>query len=103
MAKRQRSESSDVSFRVVGHDEASRLLAESRAGRGGRISKYQGILDAFRTLGEGKAIHARLSRAEVQGIRQYLTKQLGDTVKVVSSAVKEEPGMFHVLVVRADG
>lgn len=102
MAKRQSSTSADVTFRVMNHDDANRLLAESRSGRGGRISKYHGILEAARSLPEGKAIHTRLSRAEVQGIRQYLTKQMGDAVKVVSSAVKGEPGQFHVVVLRAD-
>lgn len=103
MAKRQSSSSSSVSFRVMGEDEASRLLAESRSGRGGRVSKYYGILEAAKELQPGKAIHTRLSRAEVQGIRQYLTKQLGDSVKVVSSAVKGEEGQYHVIVLNAEG
>lgn len=102
MAKRQTNPSTGVPFRTMSQDDAQRLLAESRSGRGGRVSKYHGILEAARTLGQGKALHATLSRAEVQGLRQYLSKQLGDKVKVSSSAVKGEDGQFHVVVMNTE-
>ena len=102
MAKRQPRNAGGVAFNVMDRDDAQRLLAESRSGRGGRSSKYQPILDAVKSLEGGKAVHAKLSRAEVQGLRQYLSKQIGGGIKVVSSAVKGEDGQFHVLIMHTE-
>ena len=103
MAKRTTSATgSALDYKVLDGDAARRLLAESRSGRGGRTSKYQGVVEAYKALEEGKAIHLRLSKAEVQGIRQYLSRQV-EGAKIVSSAIKDEPGRFHVLVMHDAG
>ena len=103
MAKRTTPASSGgLDYNVLDGDAARRLLAESRSGRGGRVSKYQGVVDAYKSLEPGKAIHLRLSKAEVQGMRQYVGRQ-AEGAKIVSSAIKDEPGRFHVLVMHDAG
>ena len=89
---------SPVRFKVVEQTEADRILIESRAGRGGRRSKYSPVLEAAEKLAPGKAIHLALSRIEAQGLRQAMRKLLGDTHRMRTSAVKGSDEQFHVVI-----
>jgi hypothetical protein len=87
-----------VSFETVDAEKMDKILSESRSGRGGRRSKYTPIKEAVDALEGDKALHLKLSKSEVQGVRQYLRKHFGKQVKVVSSAVKGSTDQYHVFV-----
>lgn len=87
-----------VTYTEVDTDHMQKVLSESRSGRGGRRSKYTPVKEAIEGLSEDKALHLKLSKSEVQGVRQYLRKHFGKDVRVVSSAVKGGKDQYHVFI-----
>jgi hypothetical protein len=92
-----------VTYTEVDTDHMKKLLSESRSGRGGRRSKYTPVKEAVDELGNDKALHLKLTKSEVQGVRQYLRKHFGKDIRVVSSAVKGGKDQYHVFVTRTPG
>ncbi len=92
-----------VAFETVDTEEMNQVLAESRSGRGGRRSKYTPVKEAIEGLEGDKALHLKLTKSEVQGVRQYLRKHFGKSLKVVSSAVKGSKDQYHVFVKPTEG
>lgn len=87
----------DSTFNIKELDlkEAERNFKRSR----GRGSKYDPIVTKAEDLGKGKAlIVEKVSNSEVQGIRQRITKFLGDEWTVSSTKVDE--GKYDVLIHR---
>ena len=99
MAKKQ----SNLNYEVVSHDEMQQVLATSRRGRGGRVSKWEPVRTALGQIEEGKALKLTLPKREVQGLRQYLSKQMPGRSKVVSSVAQGEDDLYHVFVTSAEG
>ncbi len=97
MAKKQE----DLDYEVVTEGEMHQTLASSRRGRGGRTSKWEPVRGAVETLQEGNAVKLMLHKREVQGLRQYLSKQMPGRAKVVSSAAPEGDNQYHVFVTAA--
>ena len=97
MAKKQ----STLDYEVVSHDEMQQVLASSRRGRGGRTSKWEPVRSALGNIEEGKALKLTLPKREVQGLRQYLSKQMPGRSKVVSSAAQGSDDLYHVFVTTA--
>ena len=100
MAKKQES----LKYEVVSENEMHQTLASSRRGRGGRVSKWEPVREAVGSLNEGQAVKLTLHKREVQGLRQYLSKQMPGRSKVVSSASPNgDDGEYHVFVTAATG
>lgn len=90
-------------YEIVSEGEMQQMLASSRRGRGGRTSKWERVREALGNLEEGKALKLTLHKREVQGLRQYLSKQLPGQSKVVSSAAQGAEDQYHVFVTAASG
>jgi hypothetical protein len=74
-----------------------------RAGRGGRASKYQPILDGVRALKRGQLLRvAGVARAEVNALRTYLFRFLDRDGYRVKSARDRDSDTFTVVAGRTE-
>jgi hypothetical protein len=99
------SRSSDSSFKIdaVSVKEATDTLRGLRAGRGGRTSKYQPILDGLRDLRRGQVLRvAGVGRAEVNALRAYLFRYLDRDGFKLKSARDRDSDTFTVIAGRAE-
>ena len=82
-----------------GHD----TLRQLRAGRGGRTSKYQPILDGLRDLKKGQLVRVGgVGRMEVNALRAYLFRYLDRDEYKVKSAREKGSDTFTIVAGRKE-
>jgi len=106
MARTSRSGSAGApSFKIdaVSVREATDTLRSLRAGRGGRSSKYQPILDGVKNLRRGQLLRiAGVARSEVNALRTYLFRFLDRATYRVKSARDRDADTFTVVAGRIE-
>ena len=82
-----------------GHD----TLRQLRAGRGGRTSKYQPILDGLRDLKKGQVVRVNgVGRMEVNALKAYLFRYIDRDEYKVKSAKEKDAETFTVVAGRKE-
>lgn len=94
MATKKR-DSTAFQFEVMSSSDA----ASRRSRRGQRRSKYSTIGDQVNALKGNEVVAFQASKNEVQGIRNYMRRNFGDTYKVYSRS--GEGDMFEVHIAKA--
>ena len=88
---------------AVSVKEATDTLRGLRAGRGGRSSKYQPILDGIRELRRGQVLRVGgVGRTEVNALRAYLFRYLDRDQYRLKSARDRNSDTFTVVAGRTE-
>ena len=94
----------DLSINTVPLKDAKDILKTLRAGRGGRTSRYQPIIDAAGSLKNGQVITIQgVAKTQVQPLRTYIMRFLdSDEWKVKSAKAKDDDSYVVVLGRKGD-
>ncbi|HLA64001.1 MAG TPA: hypothetical protein VK610_06215 [Rhodothermales bacterium] len=94
----------DISVNTVPLKDAKDILRSLRAGRGGRKSRYQPIVDAAGSLKSGQVITVQgVEKMQVQALRTYILRFLDtDEWKVKSAKSKDDDSYVVVVGRKAD-
>ena len=92
----------DLSISTVPVKEAHAALKSLRAGRGGRASRYQPVVEAARKSKAGQVVTVTgVGKGQVQPLRTFVLRHLDGGEWKVKSAADREGGTYTVVVGRA--
>jgi membrane-bound ClpP family serine protease len=91
----------DLSINTVPIKDARDILKTLRAGRGGRTSRYQQIVEDARKAKAGQVVTVTgVAKTQVQPLRTHVLKHLDGSEWKVKSAASKEDGTYVVVVGR---
>ena len=95
--RKETKKAGQYTLAVITHNDAKEELADLRAGRGGRVSKYEPLAEAAQDLPPEQVLKVKVNKNEVGGLRGYLRRRFGETFTVMSNKVDGEGYMAFVL------
>ena len=95
---------SDFTIETISAKQVRTELSTLRRGRGGRVSRFQPVLDAVRKSGKGQVVSVKnLDRKDVAALRGYIYRNLDSEEYSVKSAREGKTAETYTVMIGRTG